>query len=263
MSKVIINADDCGRSIEDDIAIESAILKGVITSTTVMANLYDLDGAVNLFNKYNSQVSFGAHLNLSEGKPLTAVKPLLDCGFCTEENGEIEFGFLNDFNSRGAVKAKLKFQYMPLNNEAKKCIYYELEAQIQKLLDSGIKISHIDSHNHMHMSPSILPIVCQLAKEYGITTMRHGINQNGYSLKSIFFRMINAYDATVMRNMKQTDVFCSVNHFERMVKNDHRTYEVMCHPGITFGHYPAEMKWLACNISKIREEYQLITYRDI
>lgn len=263
MNRIIINADDCGRSQFDDDAIESAIQKGLITSTTVMANMDDLEGAVKLYEKYNDRVSFGVHLNLSEGEPLKPSKAFVDSGFCIDEGGRMIFGFIPDLFAKGPIKAKIKYQYSRLNSDMKGSIYNELKAQILKLRSVGIEISHIDSHNHMHLSPFILPIVCEVAREFNIIKMRHGVSGLGNSLKCLLFKSINAYDSRIMKGFKQTDIFCSVKNFTDMVKDSDKSYEVMCHPGITYAHYPAEMKYLEDNIAEIRKRYQLITYRDI
>ena len=50
--KLIINADDCGKSKEVNAAIAKFIEAGKITSTTVMANMDDLEGAARLFRQY-------------------------------------------------------------------------------------------------------------------------------------------------------------------------------------------------------------------
>lgn len=66
-----------------------------------------------------------------------------------------------------------------------------------------------------------------------------------------------------MKGFIQTDIFCTVKEFYNIVKNDAKTYELMCHPGLTFGHYPEEMKSLETNIQNLRKSYKLITYNDI
>lgn len=47
--KIIINADDCGYSEKVNAAIEDCILKNAITSTTIMANMDDFEGALRLY----------------------------------------------------------------------------------------------------------------------------------------------------------------------------------------------------------------------
>ena len=68
--RIIINADDCGMSQTVNEHIDQAILADKITSTTVMVNMDDFDGEVRLYKQYHEHISFGWHINLSEGKPL-------------------------------------------------------------------------------------------------------------------------------------------------------------------------------------------------
>ncbi|MEK7234405.1 MAG: ChbG/HpnK family deacetylase [Elusimicrobiota bacterium] len=48
----------------------------------------------------------------------------------------------------------------------------EIRAQIEVLLKSGIKPTHIDGHINVHVHPVIFPVVCRLAREYGIPRVR-------------------------------------------------------------------------------------------
>lgn len=82
--KLIINADDCGKNKEVNAAISHFIETGKITSTTVMANMDDLEGASRLFDEYQDSISFGIHLNLTEGHPLRYSQELLDRGYYKE-----------------------------------------------------------------------------------------------------------------------------------------------------------------------------------
>ena len=263
MNRLVINADDCGRSVYDNQKIEEAINKGLITSTSVMANMDDLEGAVKLYEKYNNQISFGIHLNLSEGEPLVWSDVFEQSGFCLEDEGKMVFGFCVDEIKKSPSAAKKKYQFTPLSGDLKRCIRNEIKAQIVKVREAGIAISHIDSHSHMHLSPFILPIVCEVAREYGLTKMRHSRNRLGYSAKALVYRCLNLYQNFLMRDFVKADVFCSAKEYKSIKMEDGLTYELMCHPGITFGHFPEEMKYLEQNIKRFRNTCQLITYDEI
>lgn len=51
-------------------------------------------------------------------------------------------------------------------------VYREWDAQIQKILDTGLPVTHIDGHQHMHMWNHFFPIALTLAKKYHISCMR-------------------------------------------------------------------------------------------
>lgn len=68
---IIINADDLGKNHIVNEAIREALSLGVITSSTIMANSSSWE-EVHAIVDENPQASFGVHLNLTEGKALTA-----------------------------------------------------------------------------------------------------------------------------------------------------------------------------------------------
>lgn len=68
---IIINADDLGKNHIVNEAIREALSLGVISSSTIMANSSSWE-EVHAIVDENPQASFGVHLNLTEGKALTA-----------------------------------------------------------------------------------------------------------------------------------------------------------------------------------------------
>lgn len=39
-------------------------------------------------------------------------------------------------------------------------------------MEYGLHVTHIDGHQHMHVLPTVLPIVIEQAKQYGINAIR-------------------------------------------------------------------------------------------
>ncbi len=74
--RLIINADDLGRSPEANRAIFDLMDQGLVTSATVMANGPYVNEVVPRLVHY-PRCSFGVHLNITEFKPLT-LNPCLD-----------------------------------------------------------------------------------------------------------------------------------------------------------------------------------------
>ena len=48
----------------------------------------------------------------------------------------------------------------------------EWEAQIARVQAAGLRVTHLDGHQHLHLLPSLLPIAIRLAKRFGISTIR-------------------------------------------------------------------------------------------
>jgi len=140
---LIFNADDFGSHPSISRGIIQAIEHGVVRSTTVMANLVD-DASLAALAAL-PQVSVGVHLNLTKGRPLTAFPP--DC----LENGWFSRAKL--FQPDGA----------PLLPEY--AIRTELEAQVQKLVEAGLKLTHLDSHHNIHAFVNVLHVAdCRRAR---------------------------------------------------------------------------------------------------
>jgi predicted glycoside hydrolase/deacetylase ChbG (UPF0249 family) len=157
MKGIIINADDLGSDIARNKGIFRALDAGVVTSASILANGPAFDDAVTrMRSNLCRSVSFGAHLNISQGTPVSmGLKMIVD------EN--------NLFLGKTKVLSLLSGPVLgPLSEE----IEGEIASQIEKLLDSGIAITHIDGHHHVHIFPAVAPLVMKAARKYGIHRMR-------------------------------------------------------------------------------------------
>jgi hopanoid biosynthesis associated protein HpnK len=65
--------------------------------------------------------------------------------------------------------AGLRYFFSP---RARAQIRAECRAQIEKFLSTGLPLTHVDGHLNLHMHPTVLAIVLDVAQEYGISAMR-------------------------------------------------------------------------------------------
>lgn len=152
MGKLIINADDFGYSPGINAAIVSAHKNGVVSSTSIMANMPGFDDAVKHLSEVKT-LPCGVHLTLSCYKPLlTTHKTLVD------ENGY--------FFKRLRPEVVENFDLDEL--------YAEWCAQIDKA-QKEIYISHIDSHHFAHTIERFRPVVKKIAEKYNLP-MRHKLD---------------------------------------------------------------------------------------
>jgi predicted glycoside hydrolase/deacetylase ChbG (UPF0249 family) len=157
MKRLIVNADDLGADEGRNEGIFEAIRAGVVTSASILPNGPALDHALEGIRSGGfEEVSFGIHLNLTEGRPLAEG---LSC--LTGPDG-------NFLGKAAAHRLLLKTGDMPLQAELAR----EAALQIERLLDAGISITHIDGHQHVHVFPSALPAVAETARGHGIRRMR-------------------------------------------------------------------------------------------
>ena len=158
MKKLIINCDDLGVSKEANLGITDCLLKKKATSASIMANGEFFDHALTNIKEKVPDNCFGLHLNLTEGSALNSdsIKILTDKDF--KFNKEPSAFFLMNLNRKKEIIDSL--------------IYLEFKAQILKVKKAGVRISHFDSHEHIHHSPFIYRIIKKLGKEFGINKIR-------------------------------------------------------------------------------------------
>lgn len=156
MLGLIVHADDFGLSEAVNEGILDAHLNGVLTSTSIMASAEAFDHAIAI-SKANESLDIGIHLTLVEERPILdpkAVPSLVD--------GE------GRFHCHATVFAGKYFQKKISLDDVRR----ELDAQIRKVLATGVRVSHLDSHQHLHMLPGVLKVTLKLAHEHGISRVR-------------------------------------------------------------------------------------------
>ena len=150
---VIVHADDFGETGDITEGICLGIEAGVVTSTSVMVNMPGTADALRRMPRLAQQASFGIHLNLCEGRPLTRGATLMDA------NGQ----FLRKRTlAAHALTGKLSLSEL----EA------EVTAQIGILLDVGVRVSHLDGHKHLHQLPIVCTAVAHVLPRFGIERVR-------------------------------------------------------------------------------------------
>jgi chitin disaccharide deacetylase len=155
--RLIINADDLGVDKGRNDGIFEALHAGVVTSASILPNGPALDHALaGIRSGGFDKVSFGVHLNLTEGRPLAEG---LSC--LTDSDG-------NFLGKAAAHRLLMKTGDVPLQND----IAREITLQIERLLDAAIGITHIDGHQHVHVFPAVLGTTATIARRHGIQRMR-------------------------------------------------------------------------------------------
>lgn len=158
--RLIVNADDFGFTAGVNRAIVEAHTRGVVTSSTLMANGRAFTDAVRLA-KTVPRLSVGCHVVLIDGEPVLEASQLHS--IATSESGAARFrDGLKSFAAR-ALSGRLD----PRQIEA------EGEAQIRKLQAAGIDVSHIDSHKHTHLFPTVLRPLLRAARTCGVSAVRN------------------------------------------------------------------------------------------
>lgn len=154
--KFVLNADDFGLCKAINRAVLESYQSGLLKSTSLAANGEAFEEAVNDILPKCPELGVGIHLNVVEGLPL-----------CTDLTTLVNSdGKFNNSYIQLLIKA-----YNPKEKEFFEELEREFRRQIEKVM-SRTKVTHIDSHVHIHSIPKIFDLVCRLAKEYGIKQVR-------------------------------------------------------------------------------------------
>lgn len=214
MAKYIVNADDFGRNHSVNTAIAECFKHKLINRTTIMVNMPSYDEGCKIAQEQNFFANIGLHLNLDQGRALTSAAR--NCEFVCDYNGN----FLSPFKS-----TKNRFY---LSKSVKNVYREEISAQMDKYIEGGFPLLHIDSHHHVHTSPSILSIVIEEAKKRGFKSMRISRNM---STKRIDHKIVKWFiNSKITKNFQSSKYFGNFHEFVRL-KNMYDV-EIMVHPDI-------------------------------
>jgi chitin disaccharide deacetylase len=141
---LVVNADDFGFTRDVNAGIVEGYRRGILTATSIMANGAAFEDAVKLALE-NPGLDVGCHLVLTQGesvaKPGTPLPATL-----------------------GGLLVTLALGRM--------AVYEELAAQVRRIVAAGLRPTHLDTHKHTHVLPSVLATVARISKEFGIPWVR-------------------------------------------------------------------------------------------
>jgi len=149
--RLIVNADDFGFTRDVSEGIIEAHQRGIVTATTLMANGPAFDHAVALSRRHPS-LDVGCHLVLVGGASVLRAPKILPAGV-PELLEAIAWSRID--------------------------LYAELAAQVRKILEAGISVSHLDTHKHTHLAPPVLGAVARVSSEFGIPWIRRPFDVPG------------------------------------------------------------------------------------
>ena len=206
MHTVIINADDFGFSRGINYGIIDSYKYGILTSTTLMANMPGFEHAVSLAGE-NPGLGVGVHLNLTCGYPLlkghrTIVDP--DTG-----------RFKNH-----------RFYETPDFQVDPEEVYREWDAQIRKVLEAGIQPTHLDSHHHTHSYGTNREVAIELARKYRLPLRNNFQGIPDDIVKTERFEPNFDLAATMPELLAKPYLHNLLADFETFA-----SIELMCHPG--------------------------------
>jgi chitin disaccharide deacetylase len=184
---LIPNADDFGFTRDVNLGIIEAHRHGILTATTLMASGAAFEHAVELARE-NPELDIGVHLVLvdSVGFPPTIPRLLL---------------------SLGRIR-----------------IYDQLVRQVRKVLEAGIRPTHLDTHKHTHLLPQVFKAVTRIAEEFQIPWVRRRFGP---------FRLLPTRGSRTTDHFTGFRMHIDAASLSNLIRHlPEGTTEFMCHPGL-------------------------------
>ncbi|MCI9217900.1 MAG: ChbG/HpnK family deacetylase [Dorea sp.] len=224
MIRLLINADDFGISSEVNEAIKECFSKELINRTSIMVNMPAYNEAIEIAKVCNFKDKVGLHINIMEGNPLTEdIKHTL---FCT--NGV--------FNGEVFKKTVNRFW---LNKNTRKALEKEIRAQIEKYLEDGFCLKHIDSHEHSHTNYSVMNVLNPLLHEYEFKSVRLSRNiphKKIRGMKRVYKKFFNwkiiKFNSKSGNETSRIKAFGGLEDIQQLIYNEehYKIIELMVHP---------------------------------
>ena len=224
---VIFNADDYGYFAGVSQGILDAARHGVVNATGVLATSPHFAEHVPWLRTC-PEVDVGVHLNLTTGRPLTAAM--------TAALGRRGGQFPGKYTMALAVATSR----IPLE-----AVEGEWRAQIQRCVDAGLRLYFLNSHEHLHVLPSLARLARRLAEEYGVPFVRWPVPEWGGGMTAggvVRNAILSACDrangaagspaAPALLGIGQSgrvDLPYLRRTFAPLLSG--KVYELMCHPG--------------------------------
>ncbi|MBI2676564.1 MAG: ChbG/HpnK family deacetylase [Candidatus Yanofskybacteria bacterium] len=225
-SNLKIIADDMGlhKSVNDGIIF--LLKEGKIDGASLMANGEEFEDAAKQISDAGLG-GIGAHLNLVEQRSVVS-------GELMHANHRIFF--------LKYVLGLVKQDY----------IWQELEAQVKKIIQTGVKLSFINGNQHLHLLPGIMDMCIKLAGEYGIPYIRivnEPVNLSGGKFfRKLQLLFLNFLSAAAKKKIRKAGLQCNdffvgfvsagnmsdsdIKYAEDLAqKYPDKIVELGCHPG--------------------------------
>jgi hopanoid biosynthesis associated protein HpnK len=154
--RLILNADDFGRSRPINEAVIRAHREGVLTTASLMVN--EPDGAEAVaWARENPRLGVGLHLALLCGR---AALPREQIPGLVNARGE----FRDD-----PVGAGLRYFF---RRDLREQLRAEIRAQFARFRATGLPLDHVNGHLHLHLHPTVFGLLMEEAASLGFRHVR-------------------------------------------------------------------------------------------
>lgn len=156
MKLLILTGDDFGIAEPVNEAIERAYREGVLTTASLMVGGVAAADAVARARR-NPGLRVGLHLALVEARPVLPASRIPDL---VGPDGELRSDL---------VSAGFRFFF---SAHVREQLAAEIRAQLEAFRATALPLDHLSAHNHMHVHPTVLGLVREIGREYGVPAIR-------------------------------------------------------------------------------------------
>jgi len=219
--RLIVTADDVGLHPGMTEGAIRAHRDGIVTACSIVANGAAFDDAVARLRDVPA-LEVGVHLTLVEERPLTSIR------FPKKYTSFVPL-YLTRAISLAAIER-------------------ELRAQIERVVATGLRVTHLNGHQHLHVLPRIFGVVRKLAREFAVPYVRI-VDDRGGAARPLSMRALSALGRRAKTPGLTNDRTIGVavaGHLEDVVPLlDHvdGTTELVAHPGVAVTGYKWGYEW--------------------
>jgi hopanoid biosynthesis associated protein HpnK len=156
MKRLLVVADDLGLTPGVNAGIAAAFREGILTSASLLANTAHFTDTIALVRELPG-LKVGIHLSLVGGRPVLPASRVPSLAPGGERFRESWRRFLAAWLPGRIRQEEVRAEW---------------RAQIARASEAGIRPSHLDSHQHLHIAPALWRITLDLAREFGIPRVR-------------------------------------------------------------------------------------------
>ncbi|MBV8519883.1 MAG: ChbG/HpnK family deacetylase [Acidobacteria bacterium] len=221
MRRLIVTADDVGLHPGMTEGAIRAHREGIVTACSLVATGAAFDDAVARLRELPS-LEAGVHLTLVEERPLTNLR------------------FPKKYTS-----------FVPLylaRAISIDAIERELRAQIERVLASDLRVTHLNGHQHLHLLPRIFDVVVRLAREFAVGYVRI-VDDRGSRARRVPIALLSALGRRARVRGGSNDRTIGVadaghlSHIAPLLEHVDGVTELVTHPGIGVDGYGWGYDW--------------------
>ena len=156
MRRLIVCADDFGRDIAINEAVEAAYRDGILSSASLMIGALAAADAVARAHRLKG-LRVGLHLVLIDGVP---VLPPGDISGLVGPDGRFD---------DSQIRAGLRYFFAP---GVRRLLAAEIDAQFAAFRATGLALDHVNAHQHLHLHPTVARLLVEVGASHGMRAVR-------------------------------------------------------------------------------------------